>query len=249
MDQQPAAEETVAKPPYLSFQTFWGFLDELGKKPLPPSIDRTMMKSKSGTDQANLTAALRAFGLTKNDQSVEPLLDSFHSADGDGRKKVLAEIVRQFYADALSVSAENGSEKDLHDSFRSTFGLDTADTRRKAVTFFLHAASHSGIPLSPNFPSIRSAGAAGGTRRKQAARKSKVGVGPEPANGMTRRATTGETKVIDFGASGTVTIVVDVKWLSLPTDTMVDLRKAVDAFEKLGATTVLPEEEVGGENP
>lgn len=48
----------------------------------------------------------------------------------------------------------------------------------------------------------------------------------------------GETKIIDFGESGTVTITVNVKWLSLPTETMVELRKAVDAFEKLGATTV-----------
>lgn len=42
------------KPPYLSFQTFWGFVKELAAKPLPPQIDRTMLDKKSGTDQMNL---------------------------------------------------------------------------------------------------------------------------------------------------------------------------------------------------
>ena len=42
------------KPPYLSFQTFWAFLDELAAKPLPPQIDRSMLDKKSGTDQAGL---------------------------------------------------------------------------------------------------------------------------------------------------------------------------------------------------
>ncbi len=55
----------------------------------------------------------------------------------------------------------------------------------------------------------------------------------DPGSGSTER---GETKVIDFGDSGTVTINVNVKWLSLPADTMVKLREAVDAFEKLRAT-------------
>ena len=26
------------KPPYMSFQTFWSFIEDLSKKPLPPQI-------------------------------------------------------------------------------------------------------------------------------------------------------------------------------------------------------------------
>jgi len=43
--------ESTFKPSYMSFQTFWNFIGELAKKPLPPQIDRSLLGSKSGTDQ------------------------------------------------------------------------------------------------------------------------------------------------------------------------------------------------------
>lgn len=241
-DQQP---DSKPKPPYFSFQTFWNFIEELSKKPLPPKLDRSLMKSKSGTDQANLAAALKAFGLIGDDWTVHASLDSLVAADEDGRKKLLAEIIERFYAEALRVSAENGSEKALSDSFRASFGLDSSDTRRKAVTFFLHAARYVGIPLSPNFPTTRSPGSPTPQRpRKTSTRKPKGSAG-EAGGATSKPPGTGETKVINFGESGAVTITVDVKWLSLPTDTMVELRKAVDAFDKLGASTVPPHADNG----
>lgn len=242
MDEQT---DTKPKAPYFSFQTFWNFIDELSQKPLPPKLDRSLMKTKSGTDQANLAAAMKAFGLIGEDWTVDPSLDALVAADQEGRKKLFADILRGFYEDALRVSAENGSEKSLSDSFRECFGLDSADTRRKAVTFFLHAARHVGIPLSPNFPTTRSPGTSSPNTsrvRNVTRRVSKKAESPG-AGSRSRAASSGETKVIDFGDSGTVTINVNVKWLSLPTETMVELRKAVDAFEKLGATADPPNED------
>lgn len=232
--------ETTWKAPYLSFQTFWNFVGYLCKKPLPPVIDRSVMDSKSGTDQANLTAALKAFGLIRDDLSVEPLLQELAVADEDARKKLLARMVEQNYGAALQVSEANGTEQMLSDSFKTAYKMEAADTRRKAVTFFLHAAREAGLPLSPYFPATRSGsnGTSTGTaRRKSTLRKAKAnGVAtPNPPSAAPSGA--GETKVIDFGDAGSVTIVVNVKWLALPTETMVDLRKAVDAFETLGAST------------
>jgi hypothetical protein len=60
--------KTGFKPPYNAFRTFWGFVDTLSKKPLPPQIDRSMLEGKSGTDQMGLNFALQGFGLIASDE-------------------------------------------------------------------------------------------------------------------------------------------------------------------------------------
>ena len=237
MDEQ----ESVFKPPYLSFQTFWNFIGELSKKPLPPQIDRSLLSSKSGTDQLNLTSTLKSFALIRDDLSVEPRLDQLVNADEDQRKKLLAEIVHQYYPDPLRVSAENGTEKLLHDSFRESYGLDAADTRRKSITFFLHAARTADIELSPHFPATRTGSGGGGSPRprKASSRKPKPPVQESPRTGA---VSGGETKTVGFGEAGTVTVNVNMQWLKLSPQTMVKLRKAIDTIEELGTTLVVETE-------
>jgi hypothetical protein len=222
------------KPPYLSFQTFWTFITDLALKPLPPQIDRSLMQSKSGSDQANLTAAMKGFGLIKDDLTVDTTLELLHAAEEDERKTMLGELVRTFYSEPLRVSEHNGTPKQLDDAFKDSFGLE-GETRRKAVTFFLHAARTAEVPLSPNFPKTRP-GAGGMRRRSTTKRTSKADNGviesptaPKPA---------GETKIVDFGEIGSVTVTVAVKWLELPTEKMISLRRIVDELEGLGARDV-----------
>jgi hypothetical protein len=228
------------KPPYMSFQTFWTFIGDLSGKPLPPQIDRSLMDSKSGSDQANLTSAMKAFGLIDEELAVLPPLIALHEAgDDDERAAQLETLVRAHYPEPLRVSEDNGTEKLLNDAFRNAYGLDSADTRRKAITFFLHAARTASIPLSPHFPATRAGPGAGGTARPRRARR-------RTTEG--ERSTTtpvsggGEQKVIDFGDAGTVTIHVAVKWLELPTETMIELRQLVDRFDTL--STAASEQEL-----
>ena len=77
--EQPNTSEF--KPPYLSFQTFWAFIQELASKPLPPQIDRSMMDTKSGTDQSNILSTMRAFGLIDESQAVMPFLQQLVRTD------------------------------------------------------------------------------------------------------------------------------------------------------------------------
>jgi hypothetical protein len=243
------AQESQFKPSYMSFQTFWNFMQELTKLPLPPQIDRSLMDSKSGTDQANLTAALKGFGFIRDDLTVEPLLQQFVETDEAGQKAILRGLVAEHYHDALQVSANNGTEKLLHDSFREVFDLDAAETRRKAITFFLHAARTSGIALSPHFPATRSGSGGGGTPRAKKPPKRKTGStggGPSGTSSSTPNgngAPRGETKVFDFGEAGTVTLNVDLQWLKLPTDQMITVRKLVDLWDAVGAGEVVDLEE------
>jgi hypothetical protein len=209
--------ETKGKPPYMSFQTFWNFIGELSGKPLPPQIDRSLMDTKSGTDQAHLTAAMKGFGLISDDLTVQPLLERLAVPDEDQRKKVLREIVEDFYAEPLKVSAANGTEKLLHDAFKDAYGLEGGDTRRKAVTFFLHAARHADVPLSPHFPQTRM-GSVPSARPKRGKRTPKPAAaetpgenappGPGPSAG-------GDTYEVKLRCGGTVTLTVSVSHFAL----------------------------------
>lgn len=226
------------KPPYFSFATFWSFMADLAGKPLPPKIDRMMLKSKSGTDQANLMFALRAFDLVDETFMVSAAnLGPIAQGDEEVRAKALGTLVRFFYQDALSLSEQNGTEGQLHELFRDKYGLTSADTRRKAVTFFLHAARKAGIPLSEHFPSSRPGSGAPGTprpKRAAAQRRKPAGGTPETPIVTTDQTSTGERKTVSFGSAGSVTVTVDVKWLDLADNVFTGLRKVIRDLEALG---------------
>ena len=170
------------QPPYFSFQTFWGFIESLAERPLPPMIDRSILSTKSGTDQLNLLTAFKSFGFITDDQTVTPLLEQFVAGDSESRPKYLATLLRAFYTAQLELSERNGTATQLNESFTETFGIRSADTRRKAVTFFLHAAKTAGLPLSPHFPQTRSSsGTAQGRPRRSPAkgRRNATIAGPE----------------------------------------------------------------------
>jgi hypothetical protein len=209
-------ERSGFRPPYLPFATFWRFVEELATHPLPPVIDRSLMGTKSGSDQVNLISALRTFGLIDDDRSVRPELVELAADDAEVRKEKLRELVKRHYAAALEVSAQNGTEQQLHECFRGQYGVDGADTRRKSVTYFLHAARRADIPLSPHFPSTRSGSGAPGQRRSRA--KKKV-VAATTINSGSDGA--GQSPKADYEISvklqtgGTMSLTVNVNPLSL----------------------------------
>ena len=238
------------RPPYnLAFKTFWTFIEELVARPLPPRIDRSMMRSKSGSDQVSLTAAMKSFGLISANQEVTGLKD-LAATDADGRLQWLGMEVRRHYAAQIKVSEENGTEQDLKNSFKTAFGLESADPLRKAMTFFLHAARTAKIEVSPYFPTTRSGSGAPGTpkpRRASSRRK------PPPPSGDAKKQEpdagvgdvfTHEHRDVTLGAAGTVSIDVKVKWLDLSDKQFTDLRKLIQGIEALGQSG----EDHGGED-
>lgn len=249
MDESPAG----FKPPYISFQTFWSFLTDLSEKPLPPQIDRGVMSGKSGTDQNNLIAAMSAFGLIGDHNRVIPeRMAAMVSKEEAERIRALEFLVRAQYADAIDLSNDNGTEQQLHEVFRDKYGLSAVETRRKCVTFFLHAARKAEIPLSAHFPQTRSgSGAPGVPRKKPASRRNRSvqdsGKVRDGATGVVTRVS-GERRTVDFGAAGSVVIDVDVRWLDLPGETFLKLRKIVADLEALGSapasTSAVTEEAV-----
>ncbi|HEX8081340.1 MAG TPA: hypothetical protein VF557_14110 [Jatrophihabitans sp.] len=232
-DAEPKPESF--KPPYMSFQTFWRFIEELRAKPLPPQIDRSLMRSKSGTDQANLNATLDALGLVGPAGEVRAELKALVHGDDEGRRRVLAEIVRHFYPAPIAVSDQNGTNQQLQEAFRDAYGMTAGETRRKAVTFFLHACREAGIELSPYFPSTRAgAGAPGAARaRKPRPRRTAAPTVPEatsqPAT-VTHSDVAGDRYSVPLASGGTVAVIVDVNLFDLTTD---DRNFVIELIDKL----------------
>lgn len=159
------------RPPNMAFATLWNFIADLGSRPLPPQIDRSIMSSKSGSDQNNLLAALTAFGLIGEQQRVLPALQALAAADEEQRKAELATLVREQYPAAVELSENHGTHQQLIEIFKEQLGVDgSPDTRRKAITFFLHAARTADLPISANFPTTRSGSGAPGTPRAKRSR-------------------------------------------------------------------------------
>lgn len=246
------SQETGFRPPYLSFQTFWSFLEDLVSRPLPGKLDRSVMRKKSGSDQANLTVALKSFGLIDESWTVTGL-NEVAKTDAGGRIQWLALQIREHYAAQMKVSDDNGTEQQLRDSFKEAFGLESADTIRKAMTFFLHAAKKADIETSHYFPSTRSGSGAPGTpkpRRAGSRRKPPPGDAkkPEPDAGSAGE-TAHEHRDVTLGDAGTVSIDVDVRWLDLSDEQFTKLRKLIKDIEALGDSGNNGDKEDGEDSP
>lgn len=209
------------RPPYMSFQTFWNFIDELAAKPLPPRVDRSIMTSKSGTDQANLILALTSFALTDGEGHVQPALTRLVGIEKDQRAKVFGDMIKAYYVEPLRVSAENGTTNDLNRAFAEGYtSIASPDTRRKAITFFLHAARNAGIELSPHFPPTRSGqGAPGVPKAKRGGpRKTKVNGGgavAPPIPPSTPTPVGGHSQTVTLQSGGSITLTYDVNMFEI----------------------------------
>lgn len=215
MTEEAVINGASFKPPWMAFQTLWSFTQELSEHDLPPVIDRSLMASKSGTDQANLLAALKSFGLIDESNRVQPALAEIASSDPEIRKLALGELVAKYYAGPLEVSSANGTQAQLVDRFREEYGIAGADTLRKATTFFLQACRTAEIPVSPYFKSTRASSGGGGSKTRKA-RKSKANGAETPDTSPPPPPTPDEHRVsVALVTGGTMTLSVSVNPLSL----------------------------------
>lgn len=146
------------------------------------------------------------------------------------RKKRLTSLLRRYYPLQFAVSDQHGTEKQLLESFEQAFGV-TGDTRRKASTFFLHAARFAGMTLSAHFPATR--GGSGRTATAKVKRtpvqKRKPGTPSTPSPADTGGG--GDTYTVKLNSGGTVSVVVNVNLFSLSTDDRTFIIELVDKLK------------------
>ncbi len=175
----PEQKQTRSTPPYLPYATFKNFLDSL-KAGIPGQIDRSVMRSMSGSAQSMLIGSLRFFDLISEDGKPSPMLGKLVNAEPVDRQKILHGLIETAYPFMFGggMSLKTATPKQVTDAFADA-GV-SGDTIRKAVVFFLSAAKDADIPLSP-FLKVRQPGRPPGGSVKRRVRPVALGA-PSGAN-------------------------------------------------------------------
>jgi hypothetical protein len=136
-------------PPYLSFRTFRTFLDALAVSGVPTRVDRSVMASRSGSNQALLISAIRYFGLASENGLPTPDLEALVQSEGKERQEVWRRILVRSYPNLFKLDLQRATTQQLSEALARE-GLSNQDTIRKALNFFTIAAKDAGLKLSPH---------------------------------------------------------------------------------------------------
>ena len=149
------ATEPNSIPPYVAYRTFRTFLETLAVN-IPDRIDRSVFDSKfSGTATSQITSSLRALKLIDAQGRPSEELISLVRADGEQHHQILENILRRYYTPVFKLDLERATKAQFREAMRE-FGC-TESMLTKCETFFIHAATHAGIPLSTYLKSNRKA--------------------------------------------------------------------------------------------
>ncbi len=161
------SKEETARPPYVPFQTFLGFIGKLSKTALPPAIDASLMTSMSGATQSHLRVALRFLGMIQGPGIVTDRLRAVVKAHGTSTwPEALGNAISEAYGEILAgVDLDSGTIAQLKEAFR-TRGKAENQVLDKAVRFYLSAMQEAKLTISPHFEPRRGAG---GASRQQSA--------------------------------------------------------------------------------
>lgn len=172
-------------PPYFAFKTLTNMIVKMEEHGPPNKIDRSFLDGMSGAGQTQFIAGLKSLKLIEEDGKPRPRLVEMVT-DPDARPRLIGEVLRERYPEAVALGETNATTNELVDVFR-TYGVQ-GDTARKAIAFYINAAKYAGdIPLSPHFktPSVRTGGSSG--RRRGRPKKEENGQQPQqqpPATGI-----------------------------------------------------------------
>ena len=164
------ASEPNLNPPYVAYRTFRTFLESLAIS-MPDRIDRSVFDSKfSGTATSQINSALRSLKLVDAQGRPSEALRLLAQTHGDEHQKVLEQILKSYYIPVFRLDLERATKAQFREAMRE-FGC-TESMMIKCETFFIHAATHAGIPLSPYLRANRKSGA----RSRASSRTSKNAV-------------------------------------------------------------------------
>ncbi len=182
--------------PYVPFKTFLTAVEGF-ERGLPRQLDRSLWPSYSGAIQGQLLGAFRFLGLI--DDANCPTQEMKELAAGrERRRAILRGLLERRYAALVALDLARCSPRQLDDAVRE-FGL-TGATHKKAMSFFLQAATYAGLPLSPLLK---------GKTRKTPAAPRRSEPAPKPPVAETPAAMSKSVRLKSGGAI-TVTASVDL---------------------------------------
>lgn len=137
-------------PPTVSYKSFTSFLNQLREHgTIPTRVDKTLMPKASGSQSSATLATLKYLELIDEAGKPSKKFESVVLANDDGRKPMLAELLKQSYAFIFTdeeFDLEKASSGEMTEKFRK---LDlSGSTVTKTIAFFLAAAKDAGIKVS-----------------------------------------------------------------------------------------------------
>jgi hypothetical protein len=137
-------------PPYISWKTFMGFVEDCKDQGIPGRIDASVLTKLSGTYRSQLVTGLKSLNLIAGDgtptQAFELLVDSYKT---DKWKTELTDTIAAAYTPILgNFDPKTATPGLLRERFR-TGGKIEGDTVEKATRFYLSALKEAGVPFSP----------------------------------------------------------------------------------------------------
>lgn len=126
-------------------------MDALNATAVPTRIDRSILASKSGSNQKLLLSAVRYLNLADDQGTPTPDLQRLVAAEGRERQQLWRRILAKAYSELFDsgIDLERTTTQELSEIFERQ-GVTSADTIRKCVTFFSLAARDAGLKLSPH---------------------------------------------------------------------------------------------------
>lgn len=215
-------------PPYMAFGTFRNFLQGLNPERVPARIDRSLMIGMAGGTQTYLLLALRQFELIDEEGHASRTLVDLARGD-EAFKSAMNTLVRRYYADQLALSDRQGTAAQLAESFAAS-GYQ-GSTVRKAITFFLNAATAAGITLSPHFRSPNPGRSATGVRKKPRPKPASPPDNSPPIDGAQ------EQRTVQLRSGGTLTVSCSTTFMELSREDRTFVFGLVDQLDEYQTST------------
>lgn len=161
-------------PPYASFPTFLNFLNKLRDTAIPSRIDPTVFGNASGSISYSIIASLKFLKLISAEGVPTSEFVAFVKADDEQRKGMLADILQAGYPTLWNgtIDLKSATAGQFDEHIREEFE-SKGSTVDKVATFFLQAAKHAGVEISPHLaarkPIATSASAGKSKKQRQAA--------------------------------------------------------------------------------
>lgn len=174
----PESEATIP-PTSMAFQTLRALWEKMGDS-VPPKIDRSFLTGSEG-NKTLVLSGLKFLGLVTESGQVKGAFTDLVRAKLEDKPAILQTILHAKYPDAVLLGASNGTHKQLEEIF-DAMGASNPDARRKAISFYLHAAKFAGVAVSKYFKAVR-VGSTPRAGRKLGPRRKEKQVPPVPEGG------------------------------------------------------------------
>jgi hypothetical protein len=138
-------------PPYVSYMTFYRFIEYLEQNGIPSRIDRSLGGERySGSTWTQLLGALHFLGLIDAMDTPTTQLKQIVASRDTERTQVMSKICTDSYRFLMSssIDTKTATMSQLEGTFRDLYNVTKPDMVRKCLKFFIEIAQDAAIPLS-----------------------------------------------------------------------------------------------------